>query len=439
MIYALQESTKFWNSLDKKARACSLAASKFVHLAQDHDSKIDTACKKTAIEEISKGEQLTFVAKNWEPFLTSLWENNDKRPCELIFATPEAPLLINLSGGVMENAGLSLDLMSGVPFIPGSAVKGCTRRMAIWELSQESNPDKKSELLAKIALIFGWGDQEWNSGRDKKNIAISDFWLAMAPYDSSLEAEEADRSRNNTWDLIKDKTQHIIGEYTHCTQKNGFAGIINFLPSYPNNKGSIECDIITPHHKKYYENLSPQAQASDTEDPIPINLPRLLFSEQAYFSFAVTTAKPKDRDLLLQAKAWLMQSLGLFGIGAKTSAGYGWFSFPLHETKLNDLKENRRKRQKQEQKQEQKEAEQAAKQANMTPLELKIDELSQLDDSHFAALLKSSLETDDTTKQALVFLFQTDKTKKKKYKTWTRKKPELAKIIGTLLNTPPQA
>lgn len=335
MIYALQESTKFWNSLDKKARACSLAASKFVHLAQDHDSKIDTACKKTAIEEISKGEQLTFVAKNWEPFLTSLWENNDKRPCELIFATPEAPLLINLSGGVMENAGLNLDLMSGVPFIPGSAVKGCARRMAIWELSQESNPDKKSELLAKIALIFGWGDQEWKSGRDKKNIAISDFWLAMAPYDHSLSLTDADKQRLNMWEEIEPKATNIIQEHTCCLLKNGFAGLVNFLPSYPNSKGIIENDIITPHHADYYAKKLDKAY--DIENPIPVSLPRVRFTKQNYFSLALTTALPKDHQFLCQAKKWLRESLEIFGIGAKTSAGYGWFSFE-RQCELTELK-----------------------------------------------------------------------------------------------------
>src|SRR3989454_9666269 len=55
------------------------------------------------------------------------------KPEDILFAQLQSRLMVNMAGGVMENAGLCLDRF-GVPYIPGSAVKGCTRRMAIQNL-----------------------------------------------------------------------------------------------------------------------------------------------------------------------------------------------------------------------------------------------------------------------------------------------------------------
>ena len=64
---------------------------------------------------------------------------------QLLFGGLQARLILNASGGVLENAGLCLDRFSGVPFIPGSAVKGCARRMALQTLiEQADNTDRKS-------------------------------------------------------------------------------------------------------------------------------------------------------------------------------------------------------------------------------------------------------------------------------------------------------
>jgi CRISPR/Cas system CMR subunit Cmr6 (Cas7 group RAMP superfamily) len=43
--------------------------------------------------------------------------------------------MVNMAGGVMENAGLCLDRF-GLPYIPGSAVKGCARRTALAALRE---------------------------------------------------------------------------------------------------------------------------------------------------------------------------------------------------------------------------------------------------------------------------------------------------------------
>src|SRR5208282_3126445 len=96
----------------------------------------------------------------------------------------QSRLMVNMAGGVMENAGLCLDRF-GLPYIPGSAVKGCARRMAIQRLIEVELPSVKSDLLIQIALAFGWGEQDWSSektdGRFKSDFAYaagSDLWPA---------------------------------------------------------------------------------------------------------------------------------------------------------------------------------------------------------------------------------------------------------------------
>src|ERR1035441_1623747 len=91
------------------------------------------------------------------------------KPQEILYAQLQSRLMVNMAGGVMENAGLCLDRF-GVPYIPGTAVKGCARHMAIkslLEAREAKEPTYKlARLLADIALVFGWGEQDWQTRQD---------------------------------------------------------------------------------------------------------------------------------------------------------------------------------------------------------------------------------------------------------------------------------
>ena len=91
----------------------------------------------------------------WQSFLSSAAGLSAEA---ILFAQLQSRLMVNMAGGVMENAGLCLDRF-GVPYIPGSAVKGCARRMAIQNLLEAREAkelaDELGRLLADIALVFG--------------------------------------------------------------------------------------------------------------------------------------------------------------------------------------------------------------------------------------------------------------------------------------------
>jgi CRISPR-associated protein Cmr6 len=331
-IYATTAAKEFWEkSLKPATRARSLAAAKFVTIAE---SKNDKTWRKLSCEAIAKGSTLPAKADSFAQFATTLLAQG----AAILHAKLEARLIIDAGGGVIENGGICLDRTSGIPFIPGSAVKGCARRFAIHLLSEENDPAAKAELLAKIAITYGYGDQDWKAGRQKESIR-SDFWLAMVPlFDAG---PESDVKRDDLWPTVSEQSAKLIFEHLGRTPKEpamplapqlpNLSGMIAFLPAYPEIDPGIEIDVLTPHHPKYYSGDKPIA--TDDEDPNPVLFPTV--APNAIFRFplvpltqGVWSSCPQlfsPSTPLEFARTCLAESLQLFGLGAKTNAGYGWF------------------------------------------------------------------------------------------------------------------
>lgn len=270
---------------------------------------------------------------------------------ELLFAQLQSRLMVNMAGGVVENAGLFLDRFSGLPVIPGSAVKGCARRMAIEELRQATD-DKKptgeiAALLADIASAFGWGAQDWQT----REQVLRNVTPRRDEDDASFEQRCQtiwEERRSDFAFACGDRWPELRGEARKRLQEapNDFAGAVSFLPAWPvkvkaenlpagapPELGKLELDILTCHHPKYYERKDPYASAPDTEEPKPVVFPAVAAGH--VFVFAVrplrrdepTFSQPK-KGLVEIAREWLRDGLGTCGLGAKTAAGYGWFEAP---------------------------------------------------------------------------------------------------------------
>lgn len=188
-------------------------------------------------------------------------------------------MIVNHAGGVIENAGLALDRNSGVPFIPGSTVKGIAREGA-------HLCGAKAE---EVALVFGWAD-----------------------------------NRNQEND-IPDKLP-----------QKAFGGVVAFLPALPDAAVRFERDIVTVHHHEYY--AGKRETATDDEQPIPNEFPVVSAGVGFVFSFARIGGERANAmsqllglgecDTLARARAWLIAGLTGHGVGSKTAAGYGWFVDP---------------------------------------------------------------------------------------------------------------
>jgi CRISPR type III-B/RAMP module RAMP protein Cmr6 len=233
---------------------------------------------------------------------------------KLLHAQLKARLMVNMAGGVMENAGLSLDRY-GLPLIPGSAVKGCARRAALAALREWCETGAKpegddnlfskvcdafktpAEMLSVAARTFGWVELDWSNPKSN----LSDFHWACNGAAETLQSA-----------------------LTLLHPSKEFAGSIAFLDARPNRDPGLILDVVTPHHKDYYDGKL--KTATETEDPVPVFFPAV--KEQAendHFTFLLIQLRRTDETLLTFAQESLRTGLEVFGIGAKTNTGYGWF------------------------------------------------------------------------------------------------------------------
>ncbi|HVV00601.1 MAG TPA: type III-B CRISPR module RAMP protein Cmr6, partial [Verrucomicrobiae bacterium] len=216
-------------------------------------------------------------------------------------ATLAARMMINLAGGVVENAGIALDRCFGLPLIPGSAVKGICRAQALWEV-READGEEKLRLLRLAMLLFGYG------AHDLKRKG--DFGWAGGNGQAEATAKIIDAKDSN------------------------FKGCGCFLPAYPTTPPVLVVDMVNPHYPAYYS--GGKQQAEDNESPIPNYFPAV--EAGSSFGFAVLLNRvPQFSDissaaLLKQARAWLERAVTRKGVGAKTAAGYGWFELGRKQT-----------------------------------------------------------------------------------------------------------
>lgn len=283
---------------------------------------------------------------------------------QFIHGQLKARLMVNMAGGVMENAGLCLDRY-GVPYIPGSAVKGCARRAALYALrewTQSGNKPDSSDvchaathlfsspetMLQQIALVFGWGETEWTE-------ESSDFLWAFS---------------GNSALLRTTRSLPGIAGLSHR------AGTIAFFPAHPNTDPGLELDILTCHHPDYYGD-SKSDFAPDTEEPNPVTFPCVRAQTgDDHFTFPVCTIRNHIETALPSAKAWLTLGLEVFGLGAKTAAGYGWFEVAAITQKLDKRRENQRLDEQRKRESEQAKAAELAAKMRTAELERELEGLS---------------------------------------------------------------
>lgn len=306
--------------------------------------------------------------RSWRNFLSCDLATSAGR---VLYAQTQSRLMLNMAGGVMENAGLCLDRF-GLPYIPGSAVKGCARRMAIQELLEIEELEKKAEKLAEIAVVFGWGETDWRTRQEvlrgvhqRANESDAQLKERQDAIWKERRSDFAYAVGDVLWDAVRSNCgKSLIGRDALDSKTFGqFGGAVAFLPAHPVKTGvpcepelgTLELDVVTVHHKEYYsEPVEPKdvpqshsrwqkwkkehaewerkwGDAPDTEEPVPIVFPAVVPGH--VFMFALLPLRSysqrlKDASprLLKKAHEWLASGLETFGLGAKTNAGYGWFA-----------------------------------------------------------------------------------------------------------------
>lgn len=257
---------------------------------------------------------------------------------KILHAQLQARLVVNMAGGVMENAGLSLDRY-GLPLIPGSAVKGCARHAALAALREWTEAGEKpagdanllapacepfstrAEMLAAIARVFGWVKSDWGSDKhlDKKSKKEktwkSDFVWACDGDESILLVA---RRQVGDWESASGTVSFLPSR--PCSF--GRIGKIEGLPLPVPEPGKLELDVVTCHHRDYYDEK--MEEADDIEEPVPVVFPAV--APGHVFAFALLPLRGAQPKSVASAQTWLRVGLEAFGLGGKTNAGYGWFA-----------------------------------------------------------------------------------------------------------------
>jgi len=198
--------------------------------------------------------------------------------CKSISALCPWRLVIGLGASHPQETSVTLHHIYGIPYIPGSAVKGITRHWAVLKFAEEKAKRDKENFEKSLESV---SDALDNGAYIELNVDGVDFK-----------------------DLIE-----IFG-----TKKQ--AGKVIFMDAYPVDNINLKIDIMNVHYPEYYSGDKPPA---DWQNPNPI---KFLTVEKTKFQFCLLS---RENNLLDIAERLLEEALKEHGIGAKTALGYGIF------------------------------------------------------------------------------------------------------------------
>jgi len=194
----------------------------------------------------------------------------------VVYGELQGRLIVNLSDSLIQNAGICLDRNTGLPFIPGSAVKGVSRHAALARL-------RKGEWsIHEFMLVFGSSEVDFRETGE------------LAKYAGEI--------------LNKDRT---------------LKGGVDFLSAQPITEPTIVVDISNVHYPEYYQTGDVGNLAK--ESPKPNTFPAVEKGVRYAFGIAANGMATVDAELFAKARDVLVEAITVSGIGAKTGAGYGWF------------------------------------------------------------------------------------------------------------------
>jgi len=201
-------------------------------------------------------------------------------------------LIVGLGGKGALEIGITLHHTTGLPYIPGSALKGLARSYALLTLAE------------------------------KHNVALDD----VEAFDKRLIAGHLD-SKEESAPLYREAFGHTV-EQKHDIGDSAAGAVIFYdgvLSVIPNANPLFTVDVMTPHFSEYYRSSGGKAP-HDADGPIPVNY--ITVAVDVAFDFAVGLRRGGSDEARRQARKWLRAGLQEMGVGAKTAAGYGVFMRP---------------------------------------------------------------------------------------------------------------
>lgn len=200
-------------------------------------------------------------------------------------------LIVGLGAKGALEIGITLHHTTGLPFIPGSALKGLARTYALLSLAAElqAGQDELDQLDADLML-----------GRLDSTLELAAAYREIFGFAANEHISDSDAGKAVFYDAIL------------------FGVLIE-----PPNSEIFSIDVMTPHFSEYYR-TSGNSAPDDSDKPRPVSF--LTVNEGFVFRFAVGTRGNGTEEHRKQARTWLRGGLMELGVGSKTAAGYGIFA-----------------------------------------------------------------------------------------------------------------
>ena len=216
---------------------------------------------------------------------------------------------------VLETA-LTLDRNTGMPYLPGSTVKGLARAWGLIEIG------------AQLGITLD--DMQVVRGEEKPLLNLVAETIISEPTEALFQTLRKLRP-------ISDDAEIYIQWFRFIFGWQGESGAVCFTDAIyaGESEPRYAADVMTPHYVKYYTDNGGSPPAED-DNPNPVSFLTVDSGNQFAFGLiprlpAFVTFGEQDRQANLTtalntAADWLMQGLSQLGAGSKTAAGYGFFS-----------------------------------------------------------------------------------------------------------------
>ena len=203
-------------------------------------------------------------------------------------------LLIGHGNASPTEVGLTLHRTWGVPMIPGSSLKGLLAHY----LETAYGPDGTESTEEEKNLRKPYGGPASKDG-------VGEFykWLFGAA-GTEDKPDEAERGHLVIYDAL-------------------------WVPGNETQRIPLARDILTVHQKDYYRTTAPEKYPNDYDDPNPVSFisvgpgARFMMSFMLIWTEKDRTYYAERETIIKRVERYLDEALGQWGIGGKTSSGYG--------------------------------------------------------------------------------------------------------------------
>ncbi|MBE2183846.1 MAG: type III-B CRISPR module RAMP protein Cmr6 [Anaerolineae bacterium] len=202
-------------------------------------------------------------------------------------------LIVGLGGKGALEFGITLHRVTGLPYIPGSALKGLCRNYTLYYIAEQSNISLDPAQIENISERAQQLDEQL-SGVEQHGFNIDPAFVSFY--------------------------QNLFGTQGQAGNCVFYDAIIDEIPG---NQRLFVAEVMTPHFGEYYKSSGKEAP-NDADKPIPVTY--LAVNAGIAFHFAIGLRKNAPPETPRgDARAMLYDALYYMGIGAKTAAGYGIF------------------------------------------------------------------------------------------------------------------